>query len=418
MEALKETWLESCLEKEMMMMAINSCNLKWKLCKLHLHAEKVSGVDYTDVEEIGGVKYTWIMETSCVHGGMTSDIGSSKESDSGKKGVPGKCCGFYLVCDSFRKNGQSICCSSLPHVCDFFLRLEIVGPPKKCSRKNQRPMGGVIPGKKIQTHDPHEEKPTKGGPFEALSASKSSSIVGSGGIPCADVECNLSNGEKNDLSIQQNLNFDRKSLPSSIPTWRGKFQILQTAAPSKFYDGFEAQPPFVVNAKAYKFSTEMPSVLQLESRPALNVLTDIFLDDSPNLQDIALYFFPSQQTERSRENLISILTFMNAEKSMLRSYINGVELLIFTPYQLDMNSRGVITAVNAGHFLWGFFRKKKIDKRVVRVPDKEPDMGIDMVGGRDMMERADHVRLVTPKLVSDNDLDVPPGFEKLPKFHK
>jgi len=79
---------------------------------------------------------------------------------------------------------------------------------------------------------------------------------------------------------------------------RGQFQILHTAAPSKFYDGFEAQPPFSVNRKAFEFSREMPSILQLESRPALKVLIDIFQDDSPKLQDIAVYFFPSEQTER------------------------------------------------------------------------------------------------------------------------
>lgn len=43
----------------------------------------------------------------------------------------------------------------------------------------------------------------------------------------------------------------------------------------------------------------MPSVLQLELLPALNVLTDLFRDDSPKLEDIALYFFPSEHTERS-----------------------------------------------------------------------------------------------------------------------
>lgn len=55
----------------------------------------------------------------------------------------------------------------------------------------------------------------------------------------------------------------------------------------------------MVKRKAYEFSREMPSVLQLESLSASNVLTDIFWDGSPKLQDIALYFFPSKQTEKS-----------------------------------------------------------------------------------------------------------------------
>ncbi|KAG4392532.1 hypothetical protein GLYMA_04G163100v4 [Glycine max] len=296
------------------------------------------------------------------------------------------------------------------------------GPPKECIGENQLPLDGVIPGKKVQTHDAQKENPTKGAPFEALSAGKSSPIVDSGDIRRADAECNKSNIEKSDLrSVQENLNLHCKFLPSSFPAWRGQFQILQTAVSSEFYDGLEAQPPCIVNKKAYKFSTEMPSVLQLESLPVLNALTDIFQDNSPRLQDIALYFFPSELTER--KNLDSILKFLNAEKSMLRSYINGVELLVFTSNQLDMDSKGAIAAVNAGHFLWGMFRQKKIDKAIERVPDMEPvDMDIDMIGGKDVVERADVVRNCKPKsasLMEDyNKLDVPPGFEEFTKMSK
>ncbi|XP_068482514.1 PHD finger-containing protein 6-like [Phaseolus vulgaris] len=283
---------------------------------------------------------------------------------------------------------------------------DVVGPPKKCLGKNQRPMGGVTPAKKVQIHDPQKEKPAKAAPFEALSARKSSPIVFSGGTPFANADCNQSDIEKHDQSIQQSLNLDCKFLPCSIATWRGQFQIIHTAGLSTFYDGFEAQPPFIVNRKAFAFSREMPSVLKLESHTALKVLTDIFQDDSPKLQDIALYFFPSEQTERSRKNLNSLLGFMNAEKSLLKSYINGVELLIFTSNQLGMDSRGDIAAVNNGQFLWGFFRKKKIDKTIERFLEMEP---VNMV-------RPDHhLGLVTPKLEFDSNLDVPPGFEELPK---
>ncbi|TKY73309.1 Remodeling and spacing factor 1 [Spatholobus suberectus] len=105
------------------------------------------------------------------------------------------------------------------------------GPPKDCIGENQKPLGGVIRDKKVQTHDLQKEKPTKGATFEALSARKSSPIIGSGGILVADAEYNQSNPEKSDLkSIQENLNLHRKFLPSSIPAWRGQFQILQTAA--------------------------------------------------------------------------------------------------------------------------------------------------------------------------------------------
>jgi len=54
----------------------------------------------------------------------------------------------------------------------------------------------------------------------------------------------------------------------------------------------------MVNRKACTFSRKMTAVLQLEPRPTLKALTEIFRDNSPKLQDIALYFFPSQQTKR------------------------------------------------------------------------------------------------------------------------
>ncbi|KAJ1402785.1 hypothetical protein SESBI_27776 [Sesbania bispinosa] len=150
----------------------------------------------------------------------------------------------------------------------------------------------------------------------------------------------------------------------------------------------------------------MPSVLQLESFSAMNVLTDVFENDSPSLQDIALYFFPSDNTERSRKNLNSVLKFMKHEKSMLRSFIDGVELLIFASNHLNMDLRGTVAAVNAGHFLWGVFRQNRIDKAIERLPDMEPiDMDVDMIGGKDVVERIDHVHKDKPKSLSDWSLD-------------
>ncbi|BAT79690.1 hypothetical protein VIGAN_02261100 [Vigna angularis var. angularis] len=304
---------------------------------------------------------------------------------------------------------------------------------QECIEENQQPFGGLVAGKNVQAHDPQKEKATKDAPFGDLSATKSFAIVG--GEPSDHAECNRSNMEKSDpQSIQKNLNLYREFLPSSIHAWRpfcrGQIQILQTAASSIIYDGFEAQPPCIVNKKAYKLSREMPSVLQLESLPALNVLTDIFPDDSPNLQDIALYFFPSEHTDRSflpiflifsfsfflfgvshvgncglsylsymfsiecrfRKDLNDILKFMNDNKAMLRSFIGGVELLVFTSNQLDVDSRGVIAEVKAGHFLWGVFRQFNSDEGMETV-----DMEIDMIGGKDVEGKVDRIMKDKPK---------------------
>ena len=176
------------------------------------------------------------------------------------------------------------------------------------------------------------------------------------------------------LVLSEGHSFINLNLACCWSFCRGEFRIHHTASRSRFYDVFEARPPLMVNRKVLAFSSQMPAVLQLEPRPALKDLTEIFGDDSPKLHDIALYFFPSQQTHRlafyfifffffsfgvsrtsiyclssyvytclrcrSRKILDMILRFMNGEKSMLRSGIDGVELLIFTSDQLDVDSKG------------------------------------------------------------------------------
>jgi len=107
--------------------------------------------------------------------------------------------------------------------------------------------------------------------------------------------------------------------------FRSEFRILHTASRSRFYHVFEARPLSIVNRKVLTFSREMPAVLQLEPRPALKALTEIF-------GDIVLYFFSFEQTQRSSKDLNIILRFMNREKLKLRSDISGVEL--FTSNQL------------------------------------------------------------------------------------
>ncbi|XLU75661.1 hypothetical protein S245_034714 [Arachis hypogaea] len=222
-----------------------------------------------------------------------------------------------------------------------------------------------------------------------------SHLISKGGTLSAVTEQH--NIEKNDdQSIQENMNLF-KFLPSSIAAWRGSF-----VASGNHYDGFEAHPPSTVNRKAYKFSKRMPQTLQLESLPRLDVLTDVFQNNCPDLQDIALYFFPSNENERFRKDFISMIEFMNAKESMLRSSIQGVELLVFTSNLLNTHSRGTIAtaAVHVGCFLWGVFRWSKIGKATETLSNMDPlDMDVDMIGGKDIAEKIDRVVKVDRPLV-------------------
>lgn len=80
------------------------------------------------------------------------------------------------------------------------------------------------------------------------------------------------------------------------PFSRGGFKI-QSGALCAQYDGFEGLSPCTVHREAYQYSRKLPAVLNAELLPS--VLIDIFENDCPGLEDVALYFFPSENCERS-----------------------------------------------------------------------------------------------------------------------
>ncbi|XP_059443576.1 uncharacterized protein LOC132175601 isoform X3 [Corylus avellana] len=221
---------------------------------------------------------------------------------------------------------------------------------------------------------------TSGGNFEAVAEYKNS-----------DVE------ERDLLNILPKFKLCSDSLPSLHVTWKGGF--LLTATRVKFYGGFQAQPPFTVSRKALEFSKGMPQVLQVQLLPRCQMWADLFQNDCPDLNDIALYFFPADNIERSKGNIACLIELMEVESSMMRSCIDGVELLIFTSKQLHMDSQ-------AECFLWGVFRVVENNQTLDKVGEEdtpfisplecvsndhtsvenseEVDMEIDMVGGKDM----------------------------------
>lgn len=81
------------------------------------------------------------------------------------------------------------------------------------------------------------------------------------------------------------------------PFYRGEFKFLQSDTAYEIYDGLEAQPPYTVHREAYDFSCKMPSVLEVNPLPVSSLLKDLF-QNKPGLEDVALYFFPSDNSER------------------------------------------------------------------------------------------------------------------------
>lgn len=145
---------------------------------------------------------------------------------------------------------------------------------------------------------------------------------------------------------------------------RGSFKILDNFNYKELSEGFLAHPPFKVRRRVYEFSKAMPQVLLFTMIPRSNVWTDVFLDCCPGEDDIGLYFF-SSNSQRSVFHLtwfvkifvcqkwfkinsilhcrsasyICLLEFIAKQDLVMRSYVDGVELLVFTSKLLEANSQ-------------------------------------------------------------------------------
>ncbi|XP_022775820.1 uncharacterized protein LOC111317637 isoform X2 [Durio zibethinus] len=142
----------------------------------------------------------------------------------------------------------------------------------------------------------------------------------------AIVECNLLNAWPSVLKSFPNY-------PALEPTWCGSFEILDSVSRSEFFDGCLAHPPGKVHHKALEFSKPMPGVLLCTLLPGSDVWVDVFHDDCPNLEDVSLYFFPDSY-ERSKQQYTHLLGHMETQDLVIRSCVDGVELLIFSSTRL------------------------------------------------------------------------------------
>lgn len=83
--------------------------------------------------------------------------------------------------------------------------------------------------------------------------------------------------------------------------------------------------------------------ITLRGQLLLLILINFFFCARPFLLFKLLYLHYMLSIEcRSQKNFNSIFEFMNEEKLMLRSFIDGVELSVFTSNELNVDSRGTL----------------------------------------------------------------------------
>lgn len=97
------------------------------------------------------------------------------------------------------------------------------------------------------------------------------------------------------LAIEVSIAFLLYRVFIDFSFFRGGF--LFTTTP-KFFGGFQAQPASTINREAYKISQRMPRVLQVKLLPRCQLWEEPFQNNGPDLNDIALYFFPADNIER------------------------------------------------------------------------------------------------------------------------
>ncbi|MBA0773085.1 hypothetical protein Gotri_008386 [Gossypium trilobum] len=172
----------------------------------------------------------------------------------------------------------------------------------------------------------------------------------------------------------------RPHAPSLHPTWMGGFKVFNTTG--ELYGDFLALPPCRVHRKAYEFSKKMPAVLQVNLLQQWHLHSHILQNGCLDLHDIALYFCPVDM-ERSQRNYNKLFQLMGKENSVMISYIDDLELLIFTSEQLQADSWGVFTGSNK-EFFGGVFRRVKEHQKLPSLVSHTQDAGEadDMVSGK------------------------------------
>ncbi|KAK9278046.1 hypothetical protein L1049_027603 [Liquidambar formosana] len=267
----------------------------------------------------------------------------------------------------------------------------------------EQPIQSLKPASECETSNAKVEKVTNKAACASSSSMHCLPFDSSGGNFFDDAELGNSIVEENNLlNILSTLKKHIPNPPRTDSTWEGSFEILGSTTHGKHYDGFKAHPPSKVHRKAYDFSKQMCTNLQFKLLPRCNLWADIFQDDCPDENDIGLYIVPRDSNfERSKQNYICLLKVLETNDFVMRSYMNGVELLVFTSKQLRLHVSSQRS--NKTYFLWGVFRHVKVDEAVTKEHKGLPllgspsecapsdyanedngelsDMEIDMIGG-------------------------------------
>ncbi|KAL3840086.1 hypothetical protein ACJIZ3_024677 [Penstemon smallii] len=157
-------------------------------------------------------------------------------------------------------------------------------------------------------------------------------------------------GFSNDLNTSSMLDCHH-SCPEPIirPVWRGSFNISNQK--NDILNGLMAHISSKAGQKVYDEACQFQLVLHLEMLPRSDVWPKSFEISEPTSDNIALYFFPSEISERVFDQL---LDQMVREELALRTFVKNAELLVFPSDLLPLR----YWKFQGKYYLWGVFRGK------------------------------------------------------------
>ncbi|KAI3464639.1 hypothetical protein Pfo_021302 [Paulownia fortunei] len=138
--------------------------------------------------------------------------------------------------------------------------------------------------------------------------------------------------------------------PVVMPIWRGSFNIWNKK--HEILDGLIAHMSSKACQKVYEEACQFQPVLQLEMLPRSVVWPKSFETSEPSGDNIALYFFPSEISERVFDHLVEE---MMRKELALKAIVQNAELLIFTSTELPL----LYWRFQGKYYLWGVFRGKQ-----------------------------------------------------------
>ncbi|XP_042066593.1 uncharacterized protein LOC121809844 isoform X1 [Salvia splendens] len=138
--------------------------------------------------------------------------------------------------------------------------------------------------------------------------------------------------------------------PVMEPIWRGSFSISNNG--DEILEDIMAHMSISACQKVYNEARQFIPLLHLEMLPRSHVWPPRFESSESSAGNIALYFFPSERSERLYDNLVDEMV---EEDLALKAIVKNAELLVFPSTKLPLSH----WRFQGKYYMWGVFREKQ-----------------------------------------------------------